>query len=66
MKIGGDNRDRRREAGTIMTPRTIVAIVAMHPKCNLVGTPGNHEFDEGKDELFRLLNGGNHAGRPFP
>jgi 5'-nucleotidase len=37
----------------------------VHPKCNLVGTPGNHEFDEGKDELFRLLNGGNHASGPF-
>ena len=23
-----------------------------------VGTPGNHEFDEGLDELLRLLNGG--------
>lgn len=37
----------------------------LHPKCNLVGTPGNHEFDEGKDELFRLLDGGNHATGPF-
>lgn len=37
----------------------------MHPKCNLVGTPGNHEFDEGKNELFRLLDGGNHATGPF-
>lgn len=37
----------------------------MHPKCNLVGTPGNHEFDEGKDELVRLLNGGNHPTGPF-
>lgn len=37
----------------------------MRPKCNLVGTPGNHEFDEGKDELFRLLNGGNHPAGPF-
>lgn len=37
----------------------------LHPKCNLVGTPGNHEFDEGKDELFRLLNGGNHVAGPF-
>ncbi len=36
-----------------------------HPKCNLVGTAGNHEFDEGKDELFRLLNGGNHPAGPF-
>lgn len=37
----------------------------LHPKCNLVGTPGNHEFDEGKDELFRLLDGGNHVTGPF-
>jgi 5'-nucleotidase len=37
----------------------------LHPKCNLVGTPGNHEFDEGKDELFRLLNGGKHPAGPF-
>jgi 5'-nucleotidase len=33
--------------------------------CNVVGTLGNHEFDEGKDELLRLLNGGNHANGPF-
>lgn len=37
----------------------------LHPKCNLVGTPGNHEFDEGKSELFRLLDGGNHPNGPF-
>jgi 5'-nucleotidase len=35
------------------------------PKCNLVGTLGNHEFDEGKAELLRLLQGGNHANGPF-
>ena len=33
--------------------------------CNVIGTPGNHEFDEGKSELFRLLDGGNHATGPF-
>ena len=33
--------------------------------CNMVGTPGNHEFDEGKAEMLRLLNGGNHANGPF-
>jgi 5'-nucleotidase len=33
--------------------------------CNVVGTLGNHEFDEGKDELFRLLYGGNHANGPY-
>jgi len=33
--------------------------------CNIVGTLGNHEFDEGKNELLRLLNGGNHMSGPF-
>jgi 5'-nucleotidase len=33
--------------------------------CNLVATLGNHEFDEGKGELLRLLNGGNHVSGPF-
>ena len=33
--------------------------------CNMVGTPGNHEFDEGRVELLRLINGGNHANGPF-
>ncbi|MDP9134714.1 MAG: metallophosphoesterase, partial [Actinomycetota bacterium] len=28
-----------------------------------VGTVGNHEFDEGGDELLRLLRGGQRAGR---
>jgi 5'-nucleotidase len=35
------------------------------PGCNLVGIPGNHEFDEGVDELLRLLGGGPHAKGPF-
>lgn len=34
-------------------------------KCNVVGTLGNHEFDEGVTELKRLLYGGNHANGPF-
>lgn len=33
--------------------------------CNMVGTPGNHEFDKGRDELLRQLNGGNHSDGPF-
>lgn len=37
----------------------------LNPACNLVGTLGNHEFDEGVDELQRLLNGGLHANGPF-
>lgn len=36
-----------------------------HPRCNLVGTIGNHEFDEGLGELQRLLDGGNHPKGPF-
>ncbi len=35
------------------------------PACNLVGTVGNHEFDDGLVELQRLINGGLHANGPF-
>jgi 5'-nucleotidase len=34
-------------------------------RCNIVGTLGNHEFDEGKAELLRLISGGDHAGGPY-
>lgn len=34
-------------------------------RCNLVGTLGNHEFDEGVTELQRLLHGGNHVNGPY-
>jgi 5'-nucleotidase len=37
----------------------------MNDACNIVGTLGNHEFDEGKAELLRLLNGGNYVSGPF-
>jgi 5'-nucleotidase len=37
----------------------------MHPRCNIVATVGNHEFDEGVAELKRLLYGGNHDKGPF-
>jgi 5'-nucleotidase len=60
----GDNRDRRR-GWDDHDAKEDRRDHRMHPKCNLVGTPGNHEFDEGKDELFRLLNGGNHPAGPF-
>jgi 5'-nucleotidase len=38
-----------------------------HPRCNVVGTPGNHEFDEGVQELLRLIRGGRHRrlGTPW-
>jgi 5'-nucleotidase len=35
------------------------------PLCNLVGVPGNHEFEQGVTELLRQLGGGNHARGPF-
>ncbi len=34
-------------------------------RCNLIGTLGNHEFDDGRSELMRLLTGGNHRNGPF-
>ena len=34
-------------------------------QCNIVGTLGNHEFDEGQVEMLRLIRGGNHANGPF-
>jgi 5'-nucleotidase len=33
--------------------------------CHIIGTPGNHEFDAGPQELLRLLNGGNAKAGPF-
>jgi 5'-nucleotidase len=33
--------------------------------CHVIGTPGNHEFDAGPQELLRLLNGGNAKTGPF-
>ncbi|HKP63847.1 MAG TPA: bifunctional metallophosphatase/5'-nucleotidase [Polyangiales bacterium] len=35
------------------------------PKCNVIGTFGNHEFDEGQSELMRLIKGGDHPSGPF-
>ena len=35
------------------------------PRCNVVGTFGNHEFDEGIGEALRLVYGGNHEDGPF-
>jgi len=38
---------------------------AYQPFCNVIGTLGNHEFDEGVGEPKRLLHGGNHPRGPF-
>jgi 5'-nucleotidase len=37
----------------------------LDPRCNLAGTPGNHEFDDGLVELLRLVRGGNARRGPF-
>ena len=37
----------------------------MPDPCHVIGTPGNHEFDAGPQELLRLLNGGNAKAGPF-
>jgi 5'-nucleotidase len=37
----------------------------LDPDCDVVGTIGNHELDEGRSELLRLLAGGNHPRGPF-
>lgn len=34
-------------------------------ECNLIGIPGNHELDEGADEMLRLIHGGTHPQGPF-
>jgi 5'-nucleotidase len=34
-------------------------------RCNVVGTLGNHEFDEGASEMLRLVHGGNSPLGPF-
>lgn len=35
------------------------------PRCNVIGTLGNHEFDEGVTEMLRLIYGGNSVKGPF-
>lgn len=35
------------------------------PRCNMVSTLGNHEFDKGVPELMRQLYGGNASDGPF-
>lgn len=43
-----------------------------HDFCNVISVPGNHEFNNGLDELFRKVNGGNgslgipHIIDPYP
>ena len=37
----------------------------LNNRCRIIGTAGNHEFDEGSDEMLRLLKGGNHETGPF-
>jgi 5'-nucleotidase len=47
------------------TPLPWWVVAYLQPRCNLVGTLGNHEFDEGVTELLRLIGGGNSPKGPF-
>jgi 5'-nucleotidase len=49
----------------LLTNRHCRSWAGFDPLCNVVGTLGNHEFDEGVAELLRLIEGGNHAKGPF-
>ncbi len=37
----------------------------LQPRCNVIGTLGNHEFDDGVTEMLRLIEGGNSSKGPF-
>jgi 5'-nucleotidase len=42
-----------------------LVLTVLQPLCNVTGTLGNHEFDDGISELLRLLHGGNYETGPF-
>jgi 5'-nucleotidase len=42
-----------------------LVLTVLQPRCNVIGTFGNHEFDEGIGEALRLIRGGNHSNGPF-
>jgi len=46
-------------------PFAPLVIAYLQPRCNVIGTLGNHEFDEGVTELLRLVGGGNSIKGPF-
>jgi 5'-nucleotidase len=37
----------------------------LDPRCNIVATLGNHEFDDGESEIVRLINGGGYPRGPY-
>jgi 5'-nucleotidase len=57
------NDDCRYLGPTSRLPMIVQSV--LQPRCNIVGTFGNHEFDEGLAELLRLIHGGNHPKGPF-
>ncbi len=58
---GGDRDGRSGHRGRDRTG----SASGFDPRCNIAGTLGNHEFDEGVAEMFRLIRGGNHPTGPF-
>lgn len=55
----------KRRGQVNLSSHSQAGISTYNPLCNVVGTLGNHEFDEGVAELERLLDGGNHQDGPF-
>jgi 5'-nucleotidase len=60
-----EDEDEQDEGRERVSPSRLNFRRWMHPRCNLVASVGNHEFDEGKAELLRLAGGGNFPGGPF-
>jgi 5'-nucleotidase len=48
-----------------LTNEACLRAFKLDPFCNVVGTLGNHELDQGRAELQRKLDGGNYAAGPF-
>ena len=57
---------------TLANPYCIIGSNPPDISCNMVATPGNHEFDRGVPELMRKINGGDgatnvtHLVDPYP
>ena len=57
---------------TYANPYCSIGSKSLENSCNMVATPGNHEFDKGIPELMRKINGGNgattitHLVDPYP
>jgi 5'-nucleotidase len=49
----------------MLTNKSCKVLHGILAQCNVIGTLGNHELDEGSNEALRLIYGGKHARGPF-